>query len=189
MKHHILTAVILSLLFLGACNTVSLVSDYDKSVDFTKFRTVSYYGWADNSAKLRSPFDKERIEKAFGAEFAKRNLTYVDKGGDLTVALFIHTEDRQQTTATTTGMGGYGGYWGYGPGWGWGPSVSTTTVNTYNYKVGTLVCDVFDAGAEKLIWESSASGEIDDNPNTREERISKVVAQIMERYPVPAAKK
>ena len=192
MKNHILATIILGLLILGACSSLSVVSDYDKSVDFTKYKTYSYYGWADNSDKVLSPFDKERIEKAFADEFDKRNLTFVEKGGDLMVALFIQTEDRQQTTATTTGVGGYGygygGFYGYGPRWGWGPSMSTTTVNTYNYKVGTLVCDVFDTQEKKLIWEGIGSGEIDDNPNTREEGIPKAVAKIMQAYPLPPEK-
>ncbi len=192
MKNHILAAIISGLLIMGACSSISVVSDYDKSVDFTKYKTYSYYGWADNSDKVLSPFDKERIEKAFADEFDKRNLTFVEKGGDLMVALFIQTEDRQQTTATTTGVGGYGygygGFYGYGPRWGWGPSMSTTTVNTYNYKVGTLVCDVFDTQEKKLIWEGIGSGEIDDNPNTREEGIPKAVAKIMQAYPLPPEK-
>jgi hypothetical protein len=193
MKKHILSLVVIVLMFMGACSSISVVSDYDKTVDFTKFKTYSYYGWANNSDALLSPFDKERIEKAFGAEFAARGLTFVKEGGDLTVALFIHTEQKQQTTATTTGMGGmyggYGGYYGYGPGWGWGGGMSTTSVNTYDYTVGTLVCDVFDTKDKKLIWEGSGSGEIDDNPSTREDNIPKAVGQIMAQYPVAKMKK
>ncbi|MEJ2596342.1 MAG: DUF4136 domain-containing protein [bacterium] len=188
MRKQLTAIIIFTILLFGACTSITVVSDYDKSVDFTKYKTYSYYGWAEQSDKLLSPFDKERIEKAFREEFAKRGLEYVQDGGDLTVALYIHTEDKQQTTATTTGVGGYGGRWGYGPGWGWGPGISTTTVNTYNYTMGTLVCDVFDTQQKKLIWEGVGTGEIDDNPNTREEGIPKAVAKIMQAYPLPPAK-
>jgi hypothetical protein len=193
MKQIINAFLILGFVALAACSGMTVYSDYDKTVDFTNYKTFSYYGWADNSDKILSPFDKERIEKAFGQEFLNRDLTFVKEGGDLVVALYIVTEQKQQTTATTTGMGGayggYGGYYGYGPGWGWGGGVSTTTVNTYDYTVGTLVCSVFDANEKKLIWEGSGSGEIDENPQTREDGIPKAVAKIMAQYPVPAAKK
>lgn len=193
MKKQILSLLVLGLMIFGACSSISVVSDYDKTVDFTQFKTYSYYGWADNSDKLLSPFDKERLEKAFGQELADRGLTFVKEGGDLTVALFIQTEQKQQTTATTTGMGGmyggYGGYYGYGPGWGWGGGMSTTSINTYDYTVGTLVCDVFDTKEKKLIWEGSGSGEIDDNPSTREDKIPNTVAKIMAQYPVAKIKK
>lgn len=108
------------------------------------------------------------------------------------VALYIVTEQKQETTATTTGMGGpyggygggYGGYYGHGPGWGWGGGMSTTSYNTYDYTVGTLVCDVFHTGDKKLIWEGVGSGTVDDNPQSREDGIPKAVAKIMAQYPV-----
>jgi hypothetical protein len=84
---------------------------------------------------------------------------------------------------------GYGGYYGYGPGWGWGGGMSTTTVNTYDYTVGTLVCSVFDTNEKKLIWEGSGSGEINENPQDRENSIPKAVSKIMAQYPIPANKK
>lgn len=196
MKKLMLFAIAGIILAVSGCSSLSVTSDLDKSVDFTQFSTYSYYGWAKDSDKLLSPFDKERLETAFGNEFNNRGLTLVKEGGDLTVALFIHTEQKQQTTATTTNMGGmggmyggYGGFYGYGPGWGWGGGMSTTSINTYDYTVGTLVCDVFDTKGKKLIWEGTGSGEIDDNPQTRENNIPKTVAKIMAQYPVPPASK
>ena len=186
-------------LFFGGCSSVTVVSDYDKSVDFTKFKTFEYYGWADNSDRILTPFDKERIEKAFGEEFKKRGLTYVKENGDLVVALHIVTEKKTETTANTSSMGyggyggGYGGYYGYGPGWGWGGGYgggyggmgnSTTTYSTYDYVVGTLVVDVFDKAGEKLIWESVGTGTVDDDPQTRDDSTPKTVAKIMAPYPV-----
>lgn len=170
------------------CSSISVTSDFDKTVDFTKFKTYSYYGWANNSDQILTTFDKERLEKAFADEFESRGLTFVKENGDITVGLFIHTAQEQQTTATTTGMGGgygYGGYYGYGPGWGWGGGMSTTTYNTYDYTVGTLVCDVYDTQAQKLIWESTGKGTINDNPDKRDKTIPAAVAQIMAKYPVP----
>ena len=184
-------------LFLGGCSSITVVSDYDKTIDFTQFKTFEYYGWADNSDRILTPFDKERIEKAFGDEFRKRGLTYVKEGGDLVVALYIVTEKKTETTANTSSMGyggyggGYGGYYGYGPGWGWGGGYggmgmgnSTTTYSTYDYVVGTLVVDVFDKAGEKLIWESVGTGTVDDDPQTRDDSTPKTVAKIMAPYPV-----
>jgi len=176
-------------LFLAGCSTIQVTSDYDRSVDFTQYKTYSYYGWAHNSDKLLNQLDKERFERAFADEFKKRGLTYVEEGGDLVVALYIVTEDKQETTATTTSFGGgpyYGGYYyGYGPGWGWGGGMSSTSINTYDYTVGTLICDVFDAKAKKLIWEGVGQKTVDENPGNREESIPKAVAAIMAQYPVP----
>lgn len=178
-------------IILTACSGIKVTSDMDKSTDFTKYKTYEYYGWADKSDQILNQLDKERIEKAFGYELSKRGMTYVKSGGDLIVTLYIVTEQKQQTTATTTGMGGsygYGGYYGYGPGYGWGGGMSTTTYNTYDYKVGTLVIDIYDEGGKKLIFESSASGEINEKTKGRDDRIKSVAAKMMYDYPVKPIK-
>lgn len=122
MKNLILFVIVGSLLVISSCSSITVTSDFDKTVDFTKFKTYSFHGWTKSSDEILTPFEKERIERAFANEFNSRGMTFVKEGGDITVALFIHTQQRQQTTGTTTGprlgyAGGYGGYWGYGPGW------------------------------------------------------------------------
>jgi len=176
----------------AACSSVKITSDKDPGVDFSKFKTYSYYGWAENSDQMVNDLDKRRIESAFGEEFSKRGLRYVEEGGDVIAVLFIITQQKVQTTATTTGTGmgmdygGYGGYHGYGPGYGWGGGMnySTTTYSDHEYTVGTLIIDLYDSKGEQLIFEASASGTIEDNPKGREDRINRVAAEIMAEYPV-----
>ncbi len=140
-------------LFLVSCSGLKVVTDLDKSVDFSQYKTLEYYGWADNSGEKLNDLDRGRIEKAFGEEFKKRGMSFVEKGsgGDLIVTLHIVGEEKTQLNANTTGTGayggygGYGGYYGYGPGYGWGGGYSTTTVTEYNYTVGTLLVSVYDA--------------------------------------------
>jgi hypothetical protein len=179
-----------ALLFFSGCTTIKVTSDVDKTVDFTKYKTFEYYGWQKDSDKLLNDLDKRRIEQAFGQEFKKRGLQYVKENGDLIVTLLIVTEKKTSTTANTTMMGGgapygyYGGFYGYGPGWGWGMGHATTTYSTYDYQVGTLVVDVFDAKEKKLIWEGIGQGTISDNVKNRDKNIPKAIAAIMKDYPV-----
>lgn len=198
MKKILSIAFLATIIFLGSCSSLTVTSDYDKTVDFTKYKTYSYHGWAKDSDRILTPFDKDRIESAFKREFDSRGLEFVKEGGELVVALFIVTEQKTEQVANTTNMGGYagwgyGGYYGYGPGWGWGSPMmgtSVTTISNYDYTVGTLVCDVFDAEEKKLIWEGVGSGTIEENPKNREQRINKSVNSIMYQYPVkPTSKK
>lgn len=182
-------------LLFNACSGVKVTTDFDKSVDFTKYKTFEYYGWAENSDEILNRFDKERIETAFGAELSKRGLELVESGGDLIVTLYIVTEKKTQTSATTTGTGmgmggyGYGGYYGYGPSYGWGGGYSHTTVNSYDYEVGTLIIDMYDAADKKLVWESIGAGTINEDPKKRDETIPITVGKIMKPYPVAPPKK
>ena len=177
-------------LVLGAsCSGLTVNSDYDKTRDFSQYKTYSYYGWAEESDKILNRFDKERIESAFGDEFKKRNIEYVQEGGDLIVTLYIVTEQKQQTTATTPHMGGgYGGYYGYGPGYGWGGGMSTTNYNTYDYTVGTLVIDIYDAAAKELVFESVGSGTVEENADKREKGMPQVASSMMRSFPIKPVK-
>ena len=200
IKNKITTLIILvSIVIMGGCSSLKVTSDYDKTIDFTKFKTFEYYGWADESDQLLNRFDKERIEKAFGAEFKSRGLEYVESGGDLIVTLYIVAEQKTSTTAHTSSVGmggaygyGYGGYYGYGPSYGWGSGMgmghSTTTYSESDYVVGTLIIDVYDEANKQLIWESIGKGNVNENPDGRDESVPKTVAKIMKPYPVEPIK-
>ena len=85
--------------FIVACgSSIKVTSDYDKDYDFASVKTAEYYGWAENSDQILTRFDKERIEKAFGEEFTKRGIDFVQKGqADVIVSLYIVTEQKQET--------------------------------------------------------------------------------------------
>jgi len=178
----------IALLIASSCSSVKFKADYDGDVDFTQHKTLSYYGWQEESDKILTGFEKERIELAFGEEFRKRGFSLAERDGDIIVSLFIVVDQKKGATAYTNHYGGggpygyYGGY-GYGAGWGWGMGYSSTCYQEYEYYVGTLVCDVFDSKTKKLIWQGVVSGEIDDNPKTRERNLPRVVKELMKRYP------
>jgi hypothetical protein len=180
-----LAFVFLAGLILSSCSSLKVTTDLDKSVNFEEYKTLEYWGWSDDSDKILNRFDKERIEKAFADEFRKRGIEVVEKGkGDMIVSLFILTEQKTEKTATTTGSGGYGGYYGYGPGYGWGGGYSTTTINEYEYIDGTLVISCYDAEKKQLIWEAIGKKTIDEDPKKREANTAKNISYIMKDYPV-----
>ncbi len=189
---HCLTAFALLFAF-SSCSSIKVTSQKDGEVDFNKFKTLSYYGWQENSDKLINRFDRENIEKSFAAEFKKRGISVVEKDGDIIVSLFIVIDEKTGTTAYNDYYGGggpYGYYSGfrYGPGWGWGMGYSTTSYQEYHYLQGTLICDVFDYKSKNLIWQGVVSGEINENPKSRARNTPRVVAEIMKRYPVKPVK-
>lgn len=170
----------------SSCSSIKTSADYDKNVDFSEYKTFEYYGWAENSDKILNRFDKERIENAVGQELAARGMKYVESGGDAVVALFIVVDQKTSTTAYTDYYNN--GPYGYGPRWGWGYAgrggTATTTYSENDYKVGTLVIDVWDKDEEKLIWQGVGSRTVDENPKSKEKNIQKAVAAIMKQYPV-----
>ena len=78
-----------TLLLLSSCSSVKVVSDMDKTADFTKYKTFEFLGWQDDSDKTMSDLDKNRMRDAFKNEFDSRELTYVEEGGDMAISLFL----------------------------------------------------------------------------------------------------
>src|ERR1700728_3859232 len=115
-------------------------SDYDRSADFSQYKT---YSW--EQVQTQNPLWVDRIKEAVNSALAAKGWTQVESGGDVAVVA-IETTQKEQTLNTF--YDGFGGGWrlrGFG-----GFGDSTTTVDTY--RVGTLVVDLFDAGTKKLIW-------------------------------------
>ncbi|MFT6797431.1 MAG: hypothetical protein ACJART_002582 [Maribacter sp.] len=189
MKNY-LYLFLVALITAGCGSSVSVTSDYDKTTDFSKYKTFSYYGWADNSDKILTQFDKDRIESAFKSEFSKRGMTANQNNGDAIISLYIVVDQKTSYSSYTDhyNNGMYGGMYagryryGYGVGYGMGSSTTTTTEN--KYAVGTLIVDVFDANDKKQIWQGIGKKTIDEKKNKREERINAAVAKIMKEYPV-----
>ncbi len=191
-----LVSILFAGLLLISCNPLTVLNDVDRSVDFSQYKTLEFYGWTDGEV-FGNMSTKKLIEKAFQNEFEEREIKAVKKGeGDMIISLYIVTEKRTetytQTNASYIGGGGfyggfgYGGYYGYGPGYGWGPSYVYTSATTGEkvYNDGTLIISAYDAKNKVLIWETVAMKTINKTSQTRDEDIKMVVKKIMKTYPV-----
>ena len=69
-------------------------------------------------------------------------------------------------------------YDGFGGGWGWrrfgGGGFGDATTTTENYKVGTLVVDLFDANTKKLLWRGSPSDTLSSNSTKTSGNLTRV---------------
>ena len=102
MKKSISGLLISISMLLFVCNLQAQVTaDFDASVDFSQYKTYSFLGWQKDSDQLLNDFDKKRLKGAFKSEFDSRNLTLVEKGGDMAISLFIFVENKTDETAYT----------------------------------------------------------------------------------------
>ncbi len=195
---------ILLIIFTGlviiSCNPLTVLNEYNKSIDFSQYKTVEFYGWTDGDI-FGNMFSKKRIESAFQNEFKKRGLEVVKEGeGDIIISLFMVTEKRKETFTQTQstyiggntrfgmyGYGyGYGMYYGFGPGYGWGPgfAITGTTQGERVFNEGTLIVSAYDAKKEELIWETVAMKTTNLNSQTMDDDIKRAVKKIMKTYPI-----
>ena len=190
-----ITTFLIMTLFIYSDAFSQASSDFDRSIDFTKYKTYSYGGWQKDSGKLINDIDKERLHKAFTAEFNARGMSYAEDNGELVLTLFFVVDKKTSTTAYTNYNGGmgYGGYGmggiGYGgAGWGWGAGSSTTTYQENDYDVGTFVVDAYDATSKKLVWQGTLQKTLNSNTSKNEKSIPKSVSKLMKKYPIKPTK-
>jgi len=149
-------------------------TDYDRSTDFNQYKT---YSWE----KVQTPdaLWVDRIKAAVNGALAAKGWTQVPSGGNVAIVAIEMTRNQQ---SLDTFYNGFGGGWRWGGGFGY----STTTVD--NYKVGTLVVDLFDAHSKKVIWRGSSSDTLSDKSDKNIKELDKGVQKMFAHFP-PEAKR
>jgi uncharacterized protein DUF4136 len=166
----------LALLFATASFAQQVRTDYDRSANFSQYKT---YSW--EKVQTQDPLWVDRIKEAVNATLTLKGLTPVESGGDIAIVA-METTQNQRTLNTF--------YDGFGGGWRWrgfgGMGTATTTVD--NYKVGTLVVDLFDPQTKTLIWRGSASDTLSDKSDKNIKNLDKGVQKMFDHFP-PDGKK
>jgi hypothetical protein len=155
--------------------------DYDKSVDFSVYRT---YGFPKETGTDRGGYSTlvtSYFKSSVSTAMEARGYKYSEDHPDLLVNFFMNTRDR---TETQPDFGGpfASGYYGYRYGlydpW---PRYDTRTVT---YQVGTINVDIVDAEKKRLVWEGVSEGRVSEeamaNPKVV---VNAVVTELMRQYP------
>jgi len=172
MKKYVLIPFLLVVM---ACSTMKVTYDYDKQVDFAKFKTFTF---SEETMNLGiDQLNRDRILKAVETELAAKGFSK-SENPDAIVDIFIKGEKIQTATATTTG---YGGRYRYG----YGGGFSTTQIDYDTYIEGTMFIILVDKSTQKIVWQGTGVKTIDENasPEKREKNINYSVKQIMTNYP------
>ena len=164
----------IALLFATASFAQQVKTDYDRSADFRQYKT---YSW--EKVQTQDPLWVDRIKQAVNGALTAKGLTPVDSGGDVAIVAIEMTKN--QHTLNTF-------YDGFGGGWRWGGGFGDATTTVDNYKVGTLVVDLFDAKTKKIIWRGSSSDTLSDKSDKNIKNLDKGVQKMFDHFP-PEVKK
>ena len=170
----IFASVAVALVFASASLAQQVKTDYDRSADFSHYKT---YSW--EKVQTADPLWVDRIKEAVNTALTAKGLTPVASGGDIAIVAIEMTKN-QQTLNTF--------YDGFGGGWRWGGGFGNATTTVDNYKVGTLIVDLFDANSKQIIWRGSSSDTLSDKSDKNIKNLDKGVQKMFDHYP-PGAKK
>lgn len=170
----------IALVGLVGCSTVSVKTDFDPAADFSKYKT-----YAIAPMEGLDTITSGRINTAVNLAIQERGLKPATSNPDLVVYLQVKLSTEQRVNTTSTG--GYAGFYGYRGGMG----MSTSTSTVQNVPVGTLVVDLVDAAAKKMVWRGMASDTLDKQASgdARQEALNEAMRQLFYEYPPKAEKK
>jgi hypothetical protein len=172
-----LVGVILLAIFSLSVPAIALAQktsfDFDKTADFSKFKT---YALRDGT-NVGDPLIDKRIVTALQAELAAKGLTSNDTKPDIVVVYHVAFDKKQDITAYSSGYGRYGYRWGGG----WG----TTDVRVNEILVGTLIIDVSDANKQEVVWRGMGVKEVNPQAKAeqRDKNINGAVKKILQNFP------
>jgi hypothetical protein len=177
-------------LLIGACTTSPTV--YRETNPAATFSTYKSFGFLSPLATDKFPYESlltQHLKDSTRQAMESKGYRYSASAPDLLLNFYVNIQDKQdvRTTPGSASYAGYGypgGYYGYRTGY--YRVFNTTTVETVNYKQGTLTIDLIDAKQKVLAWTATAEGRISNNAlKDPGPAIDTLVTSMMS--PVPAA--
>ena len=143
-----------------------VTSDYDRTTNFSKYRTFMWI----QPPEVKEAFMSSRIMESVNGHLTVRGLRQVCEGADLAVGSHLATEERHTWETYYSGSD-----------WGWGPTWSTTEMRTY--EVGTLTVDLFDAESHKAIWQGVGVDKVSSKPEKQTRDLDKQIDKMFRYFP------
>lgn len=138
------------LLIVAACSSVKTSYDYDKKIDFTKYKS---YAFSEEAQNLNiDDINRKRILTAIESQLTTKGISK-SANPDIIVDIQIKGQQYQTATATSSGIA-YGGYYGY-RGYRYGSGFTNTQVTYDNYIEGTLTIAFIDKKLNQIVWQGT----------------------------------
>ena len=163
----LIVAVGLSVLCARAAVAQRITTEFDETVDFSKFKT-----FAVRNGQLRSPnpalnseLTKKRVEAAIERALTAKGLTKATDSSDLNVFYTLGSIGRVETETYPAGWRGL-----------------RTRVARVPYAEGNLVIDLRDPTTRSLVWRGIAT---EEKPNAAKltEKLDDMVKKSIAKYP------
>ena len=166
-QNRLLFAVLALLPLTATAASTRITTDYNHKLNFGQYKT---YSWS--AVKTPDPLWDQRVKDAVNKELAARGRTLVPSGGEVSVSARDAIRNQQELNTFYDGFGG--GRWG-------GFGMATTTVD--DYKVGTLIVQMFDGTNKNMIWQGVAGDTLSNNSSKNVKNLDKNVHKMLEHFP------
>ncbi|MEW4925106.1 DUF4136 domain-containing protein [Algibacter sp. 2305UL17-15] len=161
------------LLFIVSCASIHVNYDYDKTVDFSNYKTYQYFGDLETGL---SQLDTKRLLDAIDAKMKSNGFT-VSENPDFLID--IKSAEFQGAQRQTVGVGVGGGGRNVGGGVTIGLPIGQAEINRQ------IIIDFVDENGKGLFWQAVSESSFNPNstPEKREKRLTAIVEKIFKKYP------
>lgn len=175
----LLFILIISLMLLSGCSTMSSHSNYNSAIDFSKYKTYTWLGGkGERHVTAQSEYDVsdldlEYIHREIANELTRGGFNFVEEWSeaDMLVSYTIGIRDRVDLITKRSRIGGH-----------W-PFIAHT-IDAHSYTEGTLSIDMYDANEIEPIWHGMATKVVTRKDRKKSEAlISEAVAAILNTFP------
>jgi Domain of unknown function (DUF4136) len=150
---------------ISACATGPAIHrEINPAATFSSYKT---FGFLSPLATDKFPYESlltQHLKDATRHSMESKGYVFSNSTPDLLLNFYVNIKDKQdvRTTPGSAAYVGYpGGYYGYRTGY--YRVVDTATIETVNYKQGTLTIDLVDAKQKTLAWTATAEGRISND--------------------------
>jgi len=155
-----------------ACGyAIKTATDYDRSVNFANYNTFFIMKGNSSGNALLDQRARDDVRQAL----TSKGWAEVPEG-EGRAAVIVHAATKTKHSYQTF----YDGWGGWR--WRWG-GMGTATTFVQDYKVGTVVVDIFDADTKQAIWHGFASDALADNGKDNAKATEQAVTKMFSRFP------
>jgi hypothetical protein len=177
-----------ALLMASCASKPDIKSDYDRSVDFSQYKTYAFFNPMGIENPNYSSIYGSIFREAISREMESRGYVKSDNPD-----LLINVSGRlQEKTRVTTTSDPYmaGSYYGYRRGayGAWGGYGYGTQTHVSQYTEGTVNVDMVDRKLKRMVWEGVAVGRVNEKRTNEEMRtnINNGIKEMFAGYPFRA---
>ncbi len=157
----------------GCPGGATIHTDYDHNAKFSDFHTFSF-----GHVETDNPLYEQRIKDEVSKDLQAKGLQPAGNGNGDIVVTAVGSQHNQKEYNTFYNGGGFGYYYG-----GFGPGFGSTTTTVQNYKVGTLVLDMYNSGNKQLLWRGVASRGISGNSDDNRRGVNMAIDKMLSNFP------
>lgn len=164
--------IILTTAFINSCSTAVVNVDYDREVNFVKYRSFDFY--KDIQWESTNEIDQKRILNAIYNELTQKGFS---KSESPDILIDIKSKSRTvKTNDATVGLGSGS----YGRGVGVGVSIGIPINSKKKYK--TFIIDLIDSKSNELVWQGIYENKVSDRFDN-EKLIKEAFSDLFKKFP------